>query len=117
MSRQNSWQEAQKMNTAFTTLVRSISQLFRGRRPGKNELARVRFAMIEQVLDCNLRTVSRVRKAIESARTMMHLWLLRSEIFQAVSERFGQSEAMRRMALLAPYFETMPHSRPMRLAA
>jgi hypothetical protein len=106
------------MSSAFTPLVEKVRSIFSGKRStGERDLSRVRFVMLEQVLDCDRKTVRRVRRATESARTMVQLWLVRSEIFQAVSERFGQSEATRRVALIAPYFDTFPQSKRMQLAA
>ena len=46
----------------------------------------------------------------------MQLWLLRSEIYQAVSDQFGQQEAMRRVKLLTPEFEGLLPERQLRSA-
>ncbi|QTD44633.1 hypothetical protein [Ottowia testudinis] len=69
------------------------------------DLARIRRAMGEQVLDCELKVARRVRTQLDSAATVLQLWLLRSEIYQAVSDQFGQHEAMRRVKRLKPLFE------------
>ena len=77
------------------------------------DMARRR-AMGEQVLDCELRVGRRVRTQLDAASTVMQLWLLRSEIYQAVSDQFGQQEAMRRVKLLTPEFEGLLPERQLR---
>ena len=44
----------------------------------------------------------------------MQLWLLRSEIYQAVSDQYGQQEAMRRVKRLTPEFEGLLPERQLR---
>lgn len=78
------------------------------------DMARIRRAMGEQVLDCELRVGRRVRTQLDAASTVMQLWLLRSEIYQAVSDQFGQHEAMRRVKLLTPEFEGLLPERQLR---
>ena len=51
---------------------------------------------------------------LDAASTVMQLWLLRSEIYQAVSDQFGQQEAMRRVKLLTPEFEGLLPERQLR---
>ena len=69
------------------------------------ELGLLREKMGSLVLDCELRVARRVRAHLDSAHTVMHLWLLRAEVYQAVAERFGQAEATRRIERLAPAFD------------
>ena len=69
------------------------------------DMARIRRAMGEQVLDCELRVARRVRAHLDGASSVMQLWLLRAEIYQAVADEFGQPEAMRRVERLAPLFD------------
>ena len=66
------------------------------------------------MLDCELRVGRRVRTQLDAASTVMQLWLLRSEIYQAVSDQFGQQEAMRRVKLLTPEFEGLLPERQLR---
>ena len=51
---------------------------------------------------------------LDAASTVMQLWLLRSAIYQAVSDQFGQQEAMRRVKLLTPEFEGLLPERQLR---
>ena len=51
---------------------------------------------------------------LDGASSVMQLWLLRSEIYQAVSDQFGQQEAMRRVKLLTPEFEGLLPERQLR---
>ena len=106
------------MMFAFKPLARVAVQLSeRLKRPRKAtaaELNQIRRRMGEQVLDCELKTARRVRSQLEGARTAMQLWLLRSEIYQAVSDQFGQHEAMRRVKLLTPEFEGLLPERQLR---
>lgn len=74
------------------------------REASASDLTRIRSAMLEHMLDCDTKTVRRVRVQMEGATTALQLWMLRSEVYQAVSERFGQREASRRVADLAPLF-------------
>ena len=96
------------MMFAFKPLARVAVQLGdRLKRPRKAtaaELEQIRRRMGEQVLDCELKTARGVRSQLEGARTAMQLWLLRSEIYQAVADQFGQPEAQRRVDRLAPLF-------------
>ena len=74
----------------------------------------LRRALGEQVLDCELRVARRVRAHLDGASSVMQLWLLRSEIYQAVSDQFGQRAAMRRVKLLTPEFEGLLPERQLR---
>lgn len=69
------------------------------------DMAHIRRVMGEQVLDCELRVARRVRAHLEGTSSVMQLWLLRAEIYQAVADEFGQPEAMRRIERLAPLFD------------
>jgi hypothetical protein len=75
------------------------------RAPTRAEMANIRRVMGEQVLDCELSAARRVRAHLRSADTIVQLWLLRAEIYQAVANEFGQPEAMRRVEHLAPLFD------------
>ncbi|MDO5692120.1 MAG: hypothetical protein Q4G70_06535 [Pseudomonadota bacterium] len=97
------------MLEAFKPLIRAVLNMgrrFSGTRTATvSELARIRRIMSEQVLDCEVRVARRVRAHLDGASSAMQLWLLRAEIYQAVSDQFGQQEAMRRVERLAPLFE------------
>lgn len=68
------------------------------------DLTRIRAAMLERVIDCELKTVRRIRVQLAGATSAVQLWLLRSEVYQAISEQFGQAEAAARVESLRPLF-------------
>ena len=96
------------MPNALKPLVKAAHQvslrLVGPREADSAELAKIRAAMVEHIIDCELRTVRRVRIQLENAQSAMQLWLLRSEVYQAVSEKFGQAAAAERVAALKPLF-------------
>ena len=78
----------------FAFAVQAISRRLVGQRTAsKADLTRIRSAMLERVLDCELKTVRRIRVQLAGASSAVQLWLLRSEVYKAVSEQFGQAEA------------------------
>ena len=84
----------------------NVGRRFTGPRPATlADMAHIRRVMGEQVLDCELRVARRVRAHLDGASSVMQLWLLRAEIYQAVADEFGQPEAMRRVERLAPLFD------------
>jgi hypothetical protein len=68
-------------------------------------LEEMRQAMVESVIDCSPKSTRAVRTQVSAATSAQQLWLLRSEVYQAVSDEFGQSEAERRISALTPLFE------------
>ena len=87
----------------FAVAVQAISRRLVGQRTAsKADLTRIRSAMLERVLDCELKTVRRIRVQLAGASSAVQLWLLRSEVYQAVSEQFGQAEAAARIESLEP---------------
>ncbi|MDO5623267.1 MAG: hypothetical protein Q4G71_01085 [Pseudomonadota bacterium] len=95
--------------------VRSLHKRMTGARAATvAELAQIRTAMLEHMLDCDIKTVRRVRLQMESATTALQLWMLRSEVYQAVSEQFGQHEAAQRVARLGPLFRGLVPQRKLR---
>jgi hypothetical protein len=68
------------------------------------------------VLDCELKTVRRIRVQLAGASSAVQLWLLRSEVYQAVSEQFGQAEAAARIESLQPLFEGFLPAKQLRAA-
>ncbi len=85
--------------------LRASRPLYRPRTPTPGELAHIRSQMGLQVLDCERGAARRARAQLEASASAQQLWLLRSEIFQVVTHRFGQSEAERRVATLTPLFD------------
>ncbi len=75
------------------------------RRADSADLTRIRSAMLERVIDCELKTVRRIRMQLSGATSAVQLWLLRSEVYQAISEQFGQAEARARVESLRPLFQ------------
>ena len=51
---------------------------------------------------------------LDAASTVMQLWLLRSELYQALSEQFGQAEAAARVDTLRPLFQGFLPSKQLR---
>ena len=95
----------------------NVGRRMTGPRPASLiDLARIRKAMGEQVLDCELKAARRVRSQLDTAGSVMQLWLLRSEIYQAVSDQFGQHEASRRVKRLTPLFDGLLPERQLRSA-
>ena len=78
------------------------------------DLTRIRAAMLERVIDCELKTVRRIRMQLAGATSAMQLWLLRSELYQALSEQFGQAEAAARVDTLRPLFQGFLPSKQLR---
>lgn len=102
-------------NPSFILMIQALKPLSKAvhalrrrmtgiREASASDLTRIRSAMLERMLDCDTKTVRRVRVQMEGATTALQLWMLRSEVYQAVSERFGQHEATKRVAGLAPLF-------------
>ena len=90
----------------FAFAVQALSRRLGGQRTAsKADLTRIRSAMLERVLDCELKTVRRIRVQLAGASSAVQLWLLRSEVYQAVSEQFGQAEAAARIESLQPLFK------------
>ena len=67
-------------------------------------LNKIRIKMIDAVLDCPPARTRRARVQVNSAESAQQLWLVRGEVYQAVSDEFGQHEAERRLATLEPLF-------------
>ena len=91
---------------AYVSSFLSMTRRMVGERPGRNDtsLSAIRMAMIEQVLDCPPARSRQARVQVAVARTAQQLWLLRGEIYQVISNEFGQKEAERRLAWLEPLF-------------
>ena len=90
----------------FAAAAKAVGRRLSGqRRADSADLTRIRHAMLERVLDCELKTVRRIRMQLADATSAVQLWLLRSEIYQAISEQFGQAEAALRVESLRPLFQ------------
>ena len=101
----------------FAVAVQALSRRLVGQRTAsKADLTRIRSAMLERVLDCELKTVRRIRVQLAGASSVVQLWLLRSEVYQAVSEQFGQAEAAARIESLQPLFEGFLPAKQLRAA-
>ena len=89
----------------IAAVAQTLGRLFSGQRVADSaDLTRIRAAMLDRVSDCDLKIVRRIRMQLTGATSVVQLWLLRSEVYQAVSERFGQAEAATRIASLPPLF-------------
>ena len=92
-----------------------VGRHFGGQRVADSaDLTRIRSAMLERVIDCEIKTVRRIRMQLAGATTAVQLWLLRSELYQAVSEKFGQAEAKARVDSLCPLFRGFLPSKQLR---
>ncbi|MBP7453423.1 MAG: hypothetical protein KA914_11575 [Ottowia sp.] len=90
----------------FAAAAQAMVRRVRGQRVADSaDLTRIRCAMLERVSDCELKTVRRVRMQLSGATSAVQLWLLRSEVYQAISEQFGQAEAAARIESLRPLFQ------------
>ncbi|MFV0681502.1 hypothetical protein [Ottowia sp.] len=90
-----------------STFVSITRRMVSGARRGHDSdvvLREIRTAMVEQVLDCPPARTRSARAHINAAESTQQLWLLRGEVYQAISDQFGQHEAERRMALIEPLF-------------
>ncbi|HPK33630.1 hypothetical protein [Ottowia sp.] len=97
----------QPASTPVSNLVQFTRRMLEGmqtRQPAP-PLDEMRSALIEQVIDCDPKQTRHVRLGVKTARSVQQLWLLRSEVYQVVSNEFGQHEAERRISDLAPMFE------------
>ena len=92
----------QQLSAIVQTASRRVRAAVDG---GQPELAHIRRMMVERVLDCEHRQVMRVKKLVDDAQTVQDLWLLRSEVYQVVSQQHGQFTAQQRVASLWPLFE------------
>ena len=99
----------------FVTAALAVGQRLSGPRVADSaDLTRIRAAMLERVIDCELKTVRRIRVQLAGATSAMQLWLLRSELYQALSEQFGQAEAAARVDTLRPLFQGFLPSKQLR---
>jgi hypothetical protein len=89
----------------FAAAAEAMGRRLSGQRVADSaDLTRIRSAMLERVIDCELKTVRRIRMQLAGATSAVQLWLLRSEVYQAISEQFGQAEAAARVESLRPLF-------------
>ena len=99
----------------LAVVAQAVGRHFGGPRVADSaDLTRIRAAMLERVIDCDIKTVRRVRMQLASATSAVQLWLLRSEVYQAVAERFGQAEATARIDSLRPLFRGFVPSKQLR---
>jgi hypothetical protein len=74
--------------------------------PPIDRLPGVRGDFLATVADIDSRQADALRNRIASARSLRELWHLRSDVFQLIGQQYSQSEAERRLALLARHFPT-----------
>ena len=99
----------------FAAAALVVGRCFGGPRVADSaDLTRIRSAMLERVIDCEIKTVRRIRVQLAGATSAVQLWLLRSEVYQAVSEQFGQAEATARIDSLRPLFRGFLPSKQLR---
>jgi hypothetical protein len=68
-------------------------------------VAQIKAEMLDALKDCESPTTARIRYRIEHCVTATELWLMRSDVFQAVSGRHSQSEAGERVNRLLHCFK------------
>ncbi len=66
----------------------------------------VRTDFLATIADIDSEDADRVRHRVSSARTLRELWHLRSDLYRLVGLAYSQSEAERRLLLLARHFPT-----------
>jgi len=73
--------------------------------PAPHSIDELRRRSLEVLTDCTRPHDERIRGWLHRATTAQQLWLLRSDIYQAIAHRHCEAEAARRVSALAPAFE------------
>jgi hypothetical protein len=97
-------------NTLIATLARLIGMRLRPRaRSGKTatikDLVAIRKALLACIADCDSVSSERLRLKINHTQTPQHLWLLRNDAYQVISQSHSQGTAAERINTLVEHFE------------
>lgn len=75
------------------------------KQPHRRPLDEVRAILQGTLHDCRDLRAQRLIYKINAAKTGSDLWLLRSDLYQCISQTHNQTEAVRRINELVPVFE------------
>ena len=89
------------ISSIFSALLRVVAQ---PAAPAPAPLTEVRQRLEMTVQDCQGASAQRLTYKINSAETAIDLWLLRSDLYQCISQVHGQAEADRRINALLDIF-------------
>lgn len=97
-------------NFLIPNIARIIGARFMPRaRPGKSatikDLLAIRKALLASVADCEGVSADRLRLKINHTQTPQHLWLLRNDAYQVISQSHSQALAAERINSVMVHFK------------